>query len=520
MLSVCFFIKAQPISKDSLVIHLSFDGHSIDSSGNGYNGLANKIIYTADRNNKPNSAAYFNGDDSYITIPNITKLDKKLSQFTLLVTLKPENLDSVTGNLPGFGNRAAYEFLTLHRLGINALNDFFFSQIRASIGSPFIWGSWQNFVSYIMTWCTGNVHTGSGYGKDTSLISNKWFTFSLVYSGGSMKIYHNCELVKDLKPGFYPSVMDLCGLDPLQISLAKIPDSARVYGYRPFKGIMDDLRIYTRALSEYEIKIYAGDSCKPPPIKIIPKINIVYDSCFPNKVTFLDATDLKGLNIKSRIWHFSNGDTSNAISFTKTFTQLGLYKVELEIIIDTNTIEKVIDSFVIKSTTFKKFLLLKDYEVNICTKSTAMFNAFGGKFYEWKPCINLTDCSIPNPTVVALNNETYTVVSTDDNNCKDTAQVKLIVIKDDVKVFVPSAFSPNNDGLNDDFGVLSKNSLLECDFSIYNIWGQIVFKTSNQFVKWNGNNTNNGNSFVWVLNYKSFAGCNTNSLKGTVTIIK
>ena len=89
-------------------------------------------------------------------------------------------------------------------------------------------------------------------------------------------------------------------------------------------------------------------------------------------------------------------------------------------------------------------------------------------------------------------------------------------------VLVPSGFTPNNDGLND---VLKPryNGIKRLDyFSVYDRWGQLVFKTSDITKGWdgkvNGQLQNNG-TFVWIVSAEGFDGKKF-QLKGTTTIIK
>ncbi|MEO5890834.1 MAG: gliding motility-associated C-terminal domain-containing protein [Ferruginibacter sp.] len=99
----------------------------------------------------------------------------------------------------------------------------------------------------------------------------------------------------------------------------------------------------------------------------------------------------------------------------------------------------------------------------------------GGKKQKWKPCDFLNDCSIASPVIKATATIKYTVYGTDSSGCKDSAAIDVAVVKDDVKVYIPSAFTPNNDGVNDDFGVRSTSPLQQARFTIYNRWAQIVF---------------------------------------------
>ena len=81
----------------------------------------------------------------------------------------------------------------------------------------------------------------------------------------------------------------------------------------------------------------------------------------------------------------------------------------------------------------------------------------------------------------------YWVRVTDVNGCKnaDSISVSLLLNCDDI--YLPSAFTPNDDGLNDKFGALGNLFLVsQYSFQIYNKLGQLVFVTNNPYQKWDG----------------------------------
>jgi gliding motility-associated-like protein len=73
----------------------------------------------------------------------------------------------------------------------------------------------------------------------------------------------------------------------------------------------------------------------------------------------------------------------------------------------------------------------------------------------------------------------------DINGCTDLACVKISIEINCGEVFVPSAFSPNNDGENDLECVYS-NCFQGFYFEIYNRWGEKVFETSDKNICWDG----------------------------------
>lgn len=66
--------------------------------------------------------------------------------------------------------------------------------------------------------------------------------------------------------------------------------------------------------------------------------------------------------------------------------------------------------------------------------------------------------------------------------CSDTI-VKLVKISEDFNIFVPNAFSPNSDGLNDTF-IPTVRGLKNYELKVFNRWGQLLFSTTNPANGW------------------------------------
>jgi gliding motility-associated-like protein len=96
-----------------------------------------------------------------------------------------------------------------------------------------------------------------------------------------------------------------------------------------------------------------------------------------------------------------------------------------------------------------------------------------------------------------------------------------IVITQNFSALIPTAFSPNNDGLNDVFAVKGK-FIQTLKLQIYNRWGQVIFESKNPNEGWNGK-INGQEAPVGTYIYSVIAqDLNGNSIqrKGSVTLIK
>ena len=122
-------------------------------------------------------------------------------------------------------------------------------------------------------------------------------------------------------------------------------------------------------------------------------------------------------------------------------------------------------------------------------------------------------------------NYTVCLEVTDSNNCKANI-CEPIKLKSDFNVFVPNAFTPNGDGLNDLFyPVLSNISVTEYKFWITDSRGRTVFSTTDQSEKWNGSTYDadyygENKSYTWHLIAKPEHNVETQYFKGHVLLVR
>ncbi len=111
-----------------------------------------------------------------------------------------------------------------------------------------------------------------------------------------------------------------------------------------------------------------------------------------------------------------------------------------------------------------------------------------GYSYKWTPSTWLSNDRIYNPIATPNGTIEYHLLVTDQWGCEFRTSVLITVIEvicDDPHIFVPNAFTPNGDGVND---VLYVYSLFadEIYFAIYNRWGEKVFETTDLQRGWDG----------------------------------
>jgi gliding motility-associated-like protein len=90
-------------------------------------------------------------------------------------------------------------------------------------------------------------------------------------------------------------------------------------------------------------------------------------------------------------------------------------------------------------------------------------------------------------------------------------------------IAVPTAFTPNNDGLNDNFKPHNALKADQYEFKVYNRWGQLVFQTRDWRQAWDGriSGVQQGSDvFVWMLSYTHRDTKKQVFQKGTVMLIR
>jgi gliding motility-associated-like protein len=143
------------------------------------------------------------------------------------------------------------------------------------------------------------------------------------------------------------------------------------------------------------------------------------------------------------------------------------------------------DSLVIKRTKlsiFPKIELGEPVNIPIGTRYTLKPLITGDlvKSISWQPSegLSCSDCLMPE--IVLTKSQTYKAQVIGQNGCKSEDDI-LLKVKETPYVYVPSAFSPNDDGVNDVLTVYADEKRVKMirRFSVFNRWGNSVFEKSN-----------------------------------------
>jgi gliding motility-associated-like protein len=144
----------------------------------------------------------------------------------------------------------------------------------------------------------------------------------------------------------------------------------------------------------------------------------------------------------------------------------------------------------------------------------------GGVSYQWVPSTYLNYSNISNPVSTPLNNISYVVIVSDTDGCsaKDTVN---IIVDESTDLFVPTAFAPDGNQLNQILYVRGKG-IKDIEFVIYDRWGEKVFETNDMKQGWDGTFKGIKLStavFVYYIKATYYSGEKVEK-KGDVTLIR
>jgi len=167
-------------------------------------------------------------------------------------------------------------------------------------------------------------------------------------------------------------------------------------------------------------------------------------------------------------------------------------------------------------------------EMRVERGSSVQLEANGGDSYRWYPSTGLSDSSIANPMALIDTTQSYTVTITNASGCSIQKMIRLIIDEGDAgkNLFIPTMFSPNDDGVHDLFRLRGKN-IAEVDWSIYDSLGKLLYRTQDVLDAlnkgWDGTFNGkplNSDVYIWTLKGKFSDGSPLPQKAGSVVLIR
>jgi len=213
---------------DGLIAHYPFNGNANDASGNGNHGTVNGATLTEDRFGNADSAYKFDGQDDYIDLGQVkTNISSKFS---------------ISAEIKAPLDRSAFRVVLSKGLKSRSHFEVYIEKSRTSRYIP---GEFRFYSPNLQgTGASGTVIGDFGSGK---VVDDDTFHHLVVTYNGSTTTFYldGFKVYKESTTGVYVD-------ETAQFFIGRQTHTA--HGKMSFKGVIDEVRIYNRALSENEIQ--------------------------------------------------------------------------------------------------------------------------------------------------------------------------------------------------------------------------------------------------------------------------
>ncbi|MEP7269777.1 MAG: PKD domain-containing protein [Saprospiraceae bacterium] len=345
----------------------------------------------------------------------------------------------------------------------------------------------------------------------------------------------------DIKADFDFS-FDKCNASPIKFnnlssgSITPVKTILWDYGDGKTDVVKNPIHLFQKP-GNFDIKLTVSDGkiCKATKTKTLnyfpspTLLDILPDkfrACAPATINFANLS-IPVDSTYEIVWDFGDGGKANTVNAVHEYKKPGIYTIRLTL---------KAPSGCVTSETFPDFISIqngpeadfqfdpklpttKDPSVSFTNLSKDAIS------YQWDFGDD-AGSTTRNPIHIYKDTGDYVIMLTahHENGCTDATTQKLRVGLN-ISYFLPNAFTPNNDGVNDEFyGVGSFTGMRDFELQIFNRWGELIFVTADPGQPWNGKKMNKGllvpnGVYVCVVKYKNDHD-EQQELKGFATVIR
>ena len=207
--------------------------------------------------------------------------------------------------------------------------------------------------------------------------------------------------------------------------------------------------------------------------------------CLKDEVIFRDSSIVENDTISSWYWDFGDGYSDNNYITNHLYNEINTYDVWLNVSTVSGCEDSINKSIEIYPDPISGFTVTPEKPFPY-DEVSFIDNSIGATQWLWIFGDNSDTINLQMPTHSYTNNNTYQVtqIAINDYGCTDTLTIDFLV-EGIVDPFIPSAFSPNNDGQNDVLRVRG-GPFSSVEMQVYNSWGRLLFESNSQTTGWDG----------------------------------
>ncbi|OUV76091.1 MAG: hypothetical protein CBC83_00995 [Flavobacteriales bacterium TMED123] len=251
---------------------------------------------------------------------------------------------------------------------------------------------------------------------------------------------------------------------------------------------------YPVSLTLLSDKLCENSITKNVTISALPNVAIYGDEkvCVGDEIELVDLSLVDGGYITNWNWDLGDGTTINQQKVNHSYQFAGTYTVSLAVTSssgcsNSKTFSNMINVFAKPIADFSvsnQFLSINNSTVELINKSV------GADSWVWD-LGNGFNSKLQNPSVTYQDTGKYIVslLATNIYGCSDKAY-REIHVAPEFTLFIPNSFTPNRDGLDDDFLAYGEG-VVSFKMNIYNRWGEIIFTSFDKELGWDGKDSFN-----------------------------
>ncbi|HNP98687.1 MAG TPA: PKD domain-containing protein, partial [Bacteroidia bacterium] len=326
----------------------------------------------------------------------------------------------------------------------------------------------------------------------------------------------------------------LCGGTPTNISsLASGGDGNYTYSWNNGAIIGSSATVVPDHDSTFTVTV--TDGCGSPAVQdqvilsVAPAPVVAFtphevNGCTPVHVDFINETVAPAGSVYN--WNFGDNSTGNDLNPSHDYTVPGTYNVSLLVTSPVGCEGSLLIQQLVEVTSYPSAEFSQSAtDVTLASSSIAFTNmSSGATNYTWDFGDGSPLNTDANPSHTFQDTGTYIVqlITTNEMGCTDTIS-SLVKVTEDFIIYIPNAFTPNNDQVNDGF-IATGVGFADYDMWILDRWGLKIFHSKDKNQPWDGTYYQNGNMaqndvYEYVIRVHDFQG-KLHRFIGHVTLVR
>lgn|GEM_PF-6669958 len=322
----------------------------------------------------------------------------------------------------------------------------------------------------------------------------------MVVAGGKSYLSAEATVVLENMNFVLPDVVGLCGGQPATLK-ALFPGNVECFLTYRWQDGTTSPELTVTAPGEYWLEVKNGGCTKRDTVVVVeyavPTVDLGNDTTLCSGSSLVLSAGNPGVE-----YEWQDGSTFPDFTVTASGTYYVTVYNEYCSVSDTIKVKFDVSPYVI----FNSDSILCEGQQKILKP-----NVHGDAF--------LWNTGSTDPSITISQPGTYSLQV--QNGC-GSASASIHIIQEDCQFFMPDAFTPNQDGKNDLFGLPKFGFVRDFDCRIFNRWGQIVFSSTDPARKWDGKFDGKDSPegvYVWMVRYTDFNG-NSYTKRGTVALLR